>query len=238
MDNLIQIFGNFFQAGNFSPVFIIIASFFAGIIASLSPCSLGVMPLIIGYVGGYSKSDNYKLFIQMLAFSFGLSSVLSIIGVVCAYTGKAFVAFASPVVLVLFSSIILILGLNLLGIIDLNFPAIVKKMPKNEKGGFFVFPFLVGVFFALASSPCSSPLLISIMALATVSKSILFSLLLLFAFAMGQCIIIIFAALFTSFVKKLSSFAKYSALLLKLCGILLVLVSFYIYYAIFSNIIK
>ena len=142
MDNLLQAF-SVYSSGNtmIMPILIVIA-FFAGVLASLSPCSLGILPLIIGYVGGYSKESNKRLFLQMLFFSLGLSSVLSIIGVLCAITGRAFTSFASPIVILLFASVILIMGLNLLGVIDINFPAIVKKMPQNKTGGFFVFQFL------------------------------------------------------------------------------------------------
>ncbi|MGM9994688.1 MAG: cytochrome c biogenesis CcdA family protein [Candidatus Avigastranaerophilus sp.] len=215
----------------------IIGSFIAGIIASLSPCSLGILPLIIGYVGGYSKEKNKKLLIQMISFSLGLSCVLSLIGVICALTGRAFISVASPVAILIFASIILILGLNLVGALDLHFPAIIKKMPQNTAGGTFFLPFLVGAVFALAASPCSSPLLASIMALATVSKSILFSIGLLFAFALGQCIIIILIAMFTSTLKHFGTFAKYSSMLMKASGIILILASIYIYYTIFSGIV-
>lgn len=236
MDNLLQTFTLYSSGNNFILPILIIVAFFAGILSSLSPCCLGILPLIIGYVGGYSKEDNKKLFIQMLSFSLGLSLVLSIIGVICAITGRAFTSFASPILILLFASFIIIMGLNLLGIIEIQFPAIVKKMPQNKSGSLFLFPFLIGTFFALASSPCSSPILASIMAVATISTSILFSIGLLFSFALGQCIIIIVFALFTSTLKHTSKFAKYSEVLMKMSGIILILVGIFIYYAIFTNI--
>lgn len=220
----------------FIPIILIVA-FFAGIIASLSPCSLGVLPLIIGYVGGYSKEGNKKLLIQMFSFSLGLSFILSILGAICALSGKAFTGITSPVVLLIFASVITILGLNLIGFIDIHFPALVKKMPQNKTGSMFVFPFLIGALFSLAASPCSSPLLASIMAFAAISRSIILSVILLFLFALGQCVIIIFFALFTSALKHLNFIAKYSELLIKLSGIILILAGLYIYYVIFSDVL-
>ncbi len=235
MDNLIQLFNIYSAQNNTLIIPIMMAiSFFAGILSSLSPCTLGILPLIIGYVGGYSKESNHKLLIQMIFFSLGLSSVLSIIGIICAVSGRAFTSVASPIVLLLFASVIVILGLNLLGFIEINFPALVKKMPQNKSGGLFLFPFLIGVFFALAASPCSSPILASIMALATISKNIFFAFSLLFMFALGQCVIIIIIALFTSSVKHFGKLAKYSAILMKICGGILVLAGIYIYYRIFN----
>lgn len=236
MNSLMDAFTLYSSGNNIIMPVIIVISFFAGILASLSPCSLGILPLIIGYVGGYSKESNKKLFIQMLSFSIGLSLVLSIIGIICALTGRAFTSFASPIIILIFASIITIMGLNLLGIIEINFPAIVKKMPQNKNGSLFIYPFLVGTFFALASSPCSSPILASIMAVATISGSILFSISLLFSFALGQCAIIILFALFTSTLKNANKFAKYSNILMKTSGILLILSGLAIFYAIFTNI--
>ena len=69
-------------------------SFLGGLIASLSPCSLAMLPLIVGYVGGYSDAKPLKTFIQMLFFVFGTAIVFSIIGIICAITGKVFISFA------------------------------------------------------------------------------------------------------------------------------------------------
>ena len=131
MNNLIETFNLYSSGNNILLPIILIISFLSGILASLSPCSLGILPLIIGYVGGYSKGNNKKLLIQMLSFSVGLSLVLSIIGVVCALTGRAFTSFASPIIILIFASVITIMGLNLLGVIEINFPSIIKKMPEK-----------------------------------------------------------------------------------------------------------
>ena len=236
MNNLLEAFTLYSAGNNFILPILILIAFFAGVLSSLSPCSLGILPLIIAYIGGYSKEKNKKLFIQMISFSLGLSLVLSIIGVICALTGRAFTSFASPIVILLFASVIVIMGLNLLGVIEIQFPAIVKKMPQNKTGSIFLFPFLIGTFFALASSPCSSPILASIMAIATISTSIVFSIALLFSFALGQCLIIIVFALFTSTLKHTSKFAKYSEILMKISGLILIFAGLFIYYSIFTNI--
>lgn len=234
MINPSEIFAH--TGGNFAGIIMIITAFAAGMISSLSPCSLGMLPLIIGYVGGYSKSDNKTLFLQMLSFSFGMSLVLSIIGVICALTGKAFVGFATPVVMLIFASFVLCLGLNLIGVLDFQLPSIIKKMPENKTGSKFLFPFIVGSTFALAASPCSSPVLAAILALAAVSSNILFSVILLFSFAIGQCVIIIFFALFASALKNAGKFAKYGEILIKFSGIILICVAIYIFITVFKNV--
>lgn len=233
MDNVLNVF-NMYSNANVSPVLMFVA-FFAGILSSLSPCNLGLLPLIIAYVGGYSKEGNKKLLIQMLSFSLGLSFVLSIIGVLCAFTGRAFSGVSSPVLVLVLASIFVIMGLSLLGVIEINFPTFVKKIPQNKSNGYFLYPFLIGCVFALASSPCSTPILAALLAFATASKNIAFSFGLFFLFALGQCVVMILFALFASAVKNAPKIIKYSSILLKISGLILIGAGLYIYYKIFTS---
>jgi cytochrome c-type biogenesis protein len=227
MDNILQIFASNLESSPYLlPLFLLVA-LLAGIVASLSPCSLGILPLIISYVGGYSKDGNKKLLIKMISFSVGLSTILSIIGVFCALTGRVFAGISSPILMLIFASILVIL--------NIQFPVIVKKMPKVNSASLFFYPFIVGCFFALAASPCSSPILASIMAIATVSRNIVFSISLLFSFAIGQCVIVILFALMASLLKNMKSIAKYSDLMVKLSGLILIILGSYIYFRVFST---
>ena len=93
------------------------------------------------------------------------------------------------------------------------------------------------MIFALAGTPCSTPILAGIMAFASVSENILFAVLMLFLFALGQGLILILAGVFTSTLKNMQSFVKISEILLKICGGLLILSGLYIFYKIFSSLI-
>ncbi|MDD3237610.1 MAG: cytochrome c biogenesis CcdA family protein [Candidatus Gastranaerophilales bacterium] len=234
MDNLISTLTHFVQSGNM-PWLILLVSFLGGVLASLSPCSLGVLPLVIGYIGGYAKDGNKKIAIQLVSFAFGLSVMLSIIGVACALTGKAFIGFSSPIWILLLASLIMLFGLNILGVVDIPFPTLVKQFPQTKGNSYFVYPALVGLFFALASTPCSSPILASIMAMASLSANILFSVAMLFLFALGQSLIVIICGLFTSMLKNLRAMIKFTEILMKMSGVLFIIMSLYIFYKVFSR---
>lgn len=234
MDSLIQTLNTYMQANNV-PWLILLFSFAGGLIASLSPCSLGVLPIIIAYIGGYSKEGNGRLFLQLLSFSFGLSLILTIIGIICALTGKAFTGASSPIWILILASLIMLFGLNILGLIEIPFPSIVKKMPQSNSNSVFVYPMLVGMFFALAASPCSSPILASIMAMASLSANMALAIAMLFLFAMGQCVIVIIAGLFTSAIKNLRAMSGFTEILMKISGVIFVLMSLYIFYRVFRQ---
>ncbi len=234
LENFSNSLVQYMQQGEFSILFLGI-SFLGGVLASISPCSIGVLPLIVGYIGGYGDTDKFKTFIQLLSFVLGLSCVLTAIGIFCALTGNVFSAIGGVYWILFLASLILVMGLNVLGIIELNISPIVKKIPQGNSNSLFVYPFLVGCLFAFAASPCSTPILAGIMGFATLTKNILLAALMLLFFSLGQGLIVVLAGVFTTFVKGVKKFANVSEILLKISGILLVIASFVIYFKVFSR---
>ena len=212
----------------------LIASFCGGLIASISPCSLSMLPIIIGYIGGYSKDNPLMTLLKMFVFILGTAVVFTTIGMICAITGKVFISFLGSYFGLIIGSFLIVMGLKLLDILDFDFPIIVKAMPKNDGGYAFLYPFLIGMVFALAGTPCSTPILAGIMAFASVSENIPFAIIMLFLFALGQGLILIIAGVFTSTVKNMQSVVRISEILLKISGCLLILSGLYIFYKIFS----
>jgi len=208
-------------------------SFLGGLVASFSPCSLAMLPLIIGYIGGYSEGKSSKTFLQMIFFVLGTAIVFSAIGIICAVTGKVFASFGGGWFAIILASLIMVMGLKLVGILDFEMPVIIKEMPKNEGHSTFVYPIVLGAVFALAGTPCSTPILAAIMAFASLSANLVQSVIMLFLFAIGQGVILVFAGVLTAKLKNWKGFYKLSDILLKISGILLILAAIYIFYKIF-----
>ncbi len=247
MEELINRLTTGMQTGEFSLLFLAI-SFLGGVIASLSPCSLGVLPIIVAYIGGYGAKDdevgcggkkelsaNLKNLTQLLSFVLGLSVVLTIIGIACALTGRVFMSIGGPYWILIIASLLLVMGLNLVGALDLTLPVIVKKMPKSEGQSLFLYPFIVGALFALAATPCSTPILAGIMSFATLSANLIYAAAMLFMFALGQGLIIVLIGLSTSFLKNMKRFSSAGEILLKISGVLLILSSIFLYIKVFSR---
>ena len=230
MENLANLF-----SGQSSVILLFAISFLGGLLASVSPCSLSMLPLIIGYVGGYSDAKPYKTFWQMISFVFGASIVFSILGIICALTGKIFIG--NPYFMLVIASVILVMGLNILGVIEINLPPLIKEIPKNTTGSEFLYPILLGAVFALIGTPCSTPILASIMGFASMSANIGQAVIMLFLFSLGQGLILIFAGVITSKIKSNPKFYTFSEYIMKFCAVLLILAAIYLYYKIFSAVL-
>lgn len=234
MEQLMTMFSQGTQASGHFSLIMLVVSFLGGLLASISPCSLAMLPIIVGYVGGYSNERPAKIFLQMLFFVFGSSLVFATIGVICALTGKVFISFAPTYFVLILSSLLMVMGLNILGVLDFNIPVVIKQIPQGSGQSLVLYPILIGAIFALAGTPCSTPILAGIMTFASLSSNIMFAVLMLFMFSLGQGLILIIAGVFTSSLKGFKNFATISEVLLKFSGVLLVGSSLYIFYKIFS----
>lgn len=230
MENLTQLFTNQ------SSIYILFgASFLGGLISSISPCSLSMLPLIIGYIGGYSDAKPMRTLLQMIIFVIGTGLVFAIIGGICAFTGKMFVG--NPYFALIVASIVMIMGLKILGVIDFELPVIVKEIPQNKVNNDFLYPLILGAVFALIGTPCSTPILASIMAFASMSAKISYAVIMLFLFSIGQGLILIIAGFLTSKLKSNEKFYQISETIMKISGVLLILVALYIFYKIFGSVL-
>ena len=105
MIDITNYFTNQVSSGQFQLLFIGV-SFLGGILASISPCSLAMLPVVIGYIGGYGDRDNKKIFWQLLSFILGAAIVFSVIGVICALTGRVFISFAGDYFILIMASVL------------------------------------------------------------------------------------------------------------------------------------
>lgn len=214
-------------------IYLIPLSFAGGILASVSPCSLGFLPVLTSYVIG-AKDTRKNIIIQLISFLIGLSLTVTVFGVIAAFAGKVLGFYNNDILILVFGSILAILGLNILGLFELPMPTIVKQLPERKGNSLILFPIIVGVFYALTSSPCSTPILASIMAFSSLKSNLALGGIMLFSYALGQSVILFLAGTVVSFVKKTRNFSNVSYVLNKAFGVVLIVFSLILYSRVFQ----
>lgn len=233
MNNLMNILAS--DGGSLiSIILMLLASFLGGVLASISPCSLAMLPLIIGYVGGCSKETPIRTAIQLSFFILGTSVVFTLIGIICAITGTVFASALGGYFTLIMASLLMVIGLKIANVLDFEIPTIIKSMPKTKNSSLIVYPMLLGIVFALAGTPCSTPILAGIMIFAAIGKNLMLAVAMLFLFSIGQGLILIIAGLFTSVLKNIKEHSALAENIVKFSGWLLIFASLYMYYKVFS----
>jgi cytochrome c biogenesis protein CcdA len=173
------------------------AAFLAGVFSSASPCVLATIPLVVGFVGGYSDGDRWKAFRYSLTFILGLSLTFTAFGAAAGLLGTMFGTLGGPWYLIA-GIIALVMGGQLMGLYEIRLP--VRRDYKPKQGG-LVGSFLLGLFFGVVSSPCATPVLVVLLTVVASKGQVLYGIALLFTYAVGHCLLMLFAGTFTGFVE-------------------------------------
>jgi cytochrome c biogenesis protein CcdA len=177
------------------------AVFLAGVVSSASPCVLSTIPLVVGFVGGYSDGDRWKAFRYSLMFIFGLSLTFTAFGAAAGLLGTIF-GVVGVGWYVAAGIVALVMGGQMIGLYELRLP--IKRDFKPKQSG-IVGAFMLGLFFGLVSSPCATPVMVVLLTFVAGKGQVLYGIALLFSYALGHCLLMLFAGTFAGFVE---AFAK------------------------------
>ena len=192
--------------------------FTAGFLTSLGPCSLSLLPITIAYIGGSNNKNNE---IKILSFCSGVILSLILLGALSGFLGKIY-GQVPHIFTTSISIFAILMGLNLLGIIKFqlpnspNFKFIEEKVPR------FLSPLVAGVAFGLASSPCITPVLATLLAWVSQTKNPILSIIFLFFFGLGQVMPLIIAGIATDNLRKLLELRQFSQIIPSLSGFILI----------------
>lgn len=195
--------------------------FIAGLLTSLTPCMLSMLPLTVAYIGGYETENRLQSAIQSLWFAAGLATTLALLGIVAAVVGQVYgqIGIGLPIIV---SIIAILMGLNLLEALPLQLPTsggmdwISPNFPNSVRS------YLIGLTFGLVASPCSTPVLATLLAWISTTQNPILGSGLLLAYTAGYVSPLVLAGTFTASIKKLLALRQWSGWITPTSGVLLV----------------
>jgi cytochrome c-type biogenesis protein len=174
----------------------LVALFGAGVASFLAPCIVPLLPAYLGIIAGEAADarDPARAVPATLIFVLGFGLVFAGLGAAAGLLGSSLHQ-VQDIVQRVGGVIVAIMGLALLGLVRGPFSREKRLIERIPAGGGRARPFVVGVAFGAAWSPCVGPLLAAALTLAARSGQVGKGALLLLAYAFGIGVPFVLAAL-------------------------------------------
>lgn len=195
-------------------------TFLEGILSFLSPCTLPLLPVYLGYFAGASGGDNRKPLPGALAFVAGFTVVFCALGVFAGSVGRLLVRYQNAVNLIC-GAIVVLLGLSFLQVLPIPF---FQATPRRADVRSVFSAFLFGVVYSVSLTPCAGAFLGAALMLASSTGGAVRGAALLFIYALGLGIPFLLSAVLIDQLKRAFALVKrhYHAFQIA-CGAFLIL---------------
>ena len=226
------LFTNLSQAVEGSALVALGAAVVWGILSILlSPCHLASIPLIVGFIDKQGRVSARRAFLISTLFSVGILITIGIIGAITGAAGRL-LGDVGPYGNYFVAAIFFVVGLLLLDVIPMPFSG-PGQVNMKRKG--LLAAFILGLVFGVALGPCTfaymAPMLGITFKLA--KTNLAYGVLLLIAYGVGHCSVIIIAGTSTGLVQRYMNWnekSKGAVLLKRVCGVLVLLGGLYLIY--------
>ena len=213
-----------------APAVALTAAFVWGILSILlSPCHLASVPLVVGFMGGIENLRASRGAVIASVFASGIFITIAVVGAVTALLGGLVGDVGSAgnyvVAIVLF-----VIGLHLLGVMPMPWSGGGRLMPKR-KG--LLGAFVLGLLFGVAVGPCTFAYFMPVLGFAFLSgqTNALYGTVLVAVTAIGHCSVIVAAGTAAGALQRYLNWSESSratAVLKKVCGILVIISGLYL----------
>lgn len=204
----------------------------AGILTSVTPCSLSSVPLIVGYVGGVGERNTKKAFLYSGVFSIGSAVTFVTLGVIATSAGRLMGTSSSAWYIAL-GILMMLMALQTWELF--HFIPSANLLSKNRQRG-FIGAFVAGVLGGIFSSPCSTPVLITLLAIVAGEGNLLWGIFLMLLYSIGHSTLVMIAGTSVGFVQRMNNSEKYkktSGILKIVMGGAILLIGFYMFWLAF-----
>jgi cytochrome c-type biogenesis protein len=220
-----QLFTSLTHAVEGTAAIALAAAFVWGILSILlSPCHLASIPLIVGFIDQQGRMSAKRAFLISTLFAVGILITIAAIGGITAAVGRMLGdvgRYGNYFVAVIF----FVVGLILLDVIKLPFSG-PGQVGMKRKGTLAAF--ILGLVFGVALGPCTFAYMAPMLAVTfkTAATNLSYGVLLLLAYGIGHCSVIVFAGTCTELVQRYMNWnekSKGAVILKKICGVLVLL---------------
>ncbi|MEX1316187.1 MAG: cytochrome c biogenesis protein CcdA [Synechococcaceae cyanobacterium] len=179
--------------------------FAGGLLTSLGPCSLSLLPVTLAYLAGFGGSEEGSRdagearnlaasapWLRSLCFAGGIVSALVLLGLASGLLGRLYGQIPG-LVPTLVAVLALVMGLNLLGLLRLPLPAGPDPERWRQRVPAPLAPLAAGLAFGLAATPCTTPVLAVLLGWMAQTGRPLSGMLMLTCFGAGQVLPLLLA---------------------------------------------
>lgn len=173
-------------------LWLIAISFFGfGLLLSLTPCVLPMIPILSSIIVGSKQRGRLHSFNLSLAYTLGMALSYTLIGIAAGLSGQLLsTALQNAWVLGGFALVFVLLALSMFGFYELRLPSHLQSRVLNTssrfKGGRWIGVFIMGALSALIVSPCVAAPLAGALLYISQTHDVLLGGMALFALAMGM----------------------------------------------------
>jgi cytochrome c-type biogenesis protein len=207
-------------------------SFLWGVLSILlSPCHLSSIPLIVGYINSKGNITLRNTFYISLLFALGILITIALIGLITASLG-GLMGDLGQTGNYLVSIIFIVVGLYLIGIIKLPWEG--ANIRGTRHSG-YLGSFVLGLLFGIGLGPCTFAYMAPVLGIVLQVSSVNFlsAVILLSAFAIGHCSVIVGAGTLSKSVQKYLNWtenSKIASYVKTTCGVLVIIGGIYMIY--------
>lgn len=160
--------------------------FGGGLLTSLGPCSLSLLPVTLAYLAGFGgEHQGRPPWQRSVSFAAGIVAALVLLGLASGLMGRLYGSIPGQLPL-LVAVVAVVMGLNLLGLLRLPLPAGPDPERWRRRVPAPLAPLAAGLAFGLAATPCTTPVLAVLLAWMAQSGQPLVGMVLLTSFGAGQ----------------------------------------------------
>jgi len=201
---------------------------FLGILMSLTPCIYPMIPITVGILQSQGSSSVIRNFFLALAYTIGIATTFSLLGLMAVFTGQLFGSFLThPLIIIPVVGLLAYLGFSMLGFYEMYTPKFLQLIHQDNKNGSLASAFLFGIASGTVASPCLSPGLILLLSIVSTLGDKLLGFVLLFSFGIGLSLPLLLIGTFSSSLALLPRAGAWMVEAKKLFGFMLLGMCFY-----------